>query len=125
MSKRAFLIVAALTAWATAATAVTPPPSPAASGPAQSRDGMNRRVRIHNQTGWTMTGFQVAEARSRAWQDDLIAARPVTTGASWVATVDDGSGACVYVFRAEFANGQTLERTPINVCEIADYYFTR
>jgi hypothetical protein len=44
---------------------------------------------------------------------------------SQVVTVDDGSGACRYDFRAEFDNGETLRRAGINVCQIADYYFTR
>ncbi|CAN5118760.1 hypothetical protein BH09PSE1_BH09PSE1_04460 [soil metagenome] len=105
---------------ATIALATTTQPTPL-----QSRDGQNRRVRIHNQTGWTMVRFQVADAGSRVWRDDPPGFRPIATGASWVAAVDDGSGGCVYGFRAEFSNGQTLERTPINVCEIADYYFTR
>lgn len=91
----------------------------------QSRDGRNRRVRIHNQTGWTMVSFRAAEAGSRAWQDDALAGQALATGASRVATIDAGSGACVYGFRAEFSNGQTLERDAINVCGIADYYFTR
>lgn len=91
----------------------------------QSRDGLNRRVRIHNQTGWTMDRLLIADNRSHAWRGDILETQNVATGASTVVTVDDGSGACVYLFRAEFTNGQTLERTEINVCEIADYYFTR
>jgi len=100
-------------------TAVSTPAWP------QSRDGLNRRVRIHNQTGWTMVRFQAADARSRAWLGDILGSQTLNTGASWAVTIDDGSGSCVYVFRAEFSNGQALERGSINVCEIADYYFTR
>jgi hypothetical protein len=105
--------------------AAKPPAAGATATSPQSRDGRNRRVRIHNQTGWTMVGFQIAEARSRAWQGDVLGAQAVATGASWVTTIDDGSGACVYLLRAEFSNGQSLERGAINVCEIADYYYTR
>jgi hypothetical protein len=116
------LIAGALTVSQTAIAAA--PPSAAIASP-QSRDGQNRRVRIHNQTGWTLVKFQAADARTRAWQADVLGSQNVATGASTVVTVDDGSGACVYVFRAEFSNGQTLERASINVCEIADYYLTR
>ena len=104
--------------------APSPPGAAPAIGP-QSRDGQNRRVRIHNQTGWTVVRLQAADARSRAWQGDVVGDQVLATGASRVATIDDGSGACVYMFRAEFSNGQALERGPINVCEIADYYLTR
>ena len=91
----------------------------------QSRDSFSRRLRIHNQTGWTMVGLQAAPARSRAWLPDVLGGGPVESGASRVAMIDDGAGACVYDFRASFANGQTLERAGVTVCEIADYYFTR
>lgn len=127
------LILAALTAgvvtvaaMAAPAVAVSSEALPTASpAPLQSRDGLNRRLRIHNQTGWTMVRFQAAEGRSRAWQADALGPQPVASGASWVAVIDDGAGACVYGLRAEFSNGQTLEREAINVCNIADYYFTR
>ena len=39
--------------------------------------------------------------------------------------IDDGSGACRFDFKAEFTNGQELIRNNVNVCEIADYYYTR
>jgi len=42
-----------------------------------------------------------------------------------VVTIDDGSGACRYALRAEFDNGRTLQRSGINACLVADYYFTR
>lgn len=123
------LTMAGTATLATVTTVATAEPVLAASAPApaafQSRDGRNRRLRIHNQTGWTMTGFQTAEAGSRAWQADAASPQPVASGASWVAAIDDGSGACIYAFRAQFSNGQTLERSGINACEIADYYFTR
>lgn len=93
MSKLLLMMIAILTVGASTIEVMT--------APLQSRDGRNRRVRIHNQTGWTMVKFQAAEARSRAWQGDAIV-QPVATGASWVAT-----------------------RDAINVCEIADYYYTR
>ena len=129
MSKLTLPLIAGLMAAAVAvpvpSLAAPPAPGAAPAAPGQSRDGQNRRVRIHNQTGWTMVRLQAADARSRAWQGDVVGDQVLTTGASRVATIDDGSGACTYVFRAEFSNGQALERGPINVCEIADYYLTR
>ena len=91
----------------------------------QSKDGYDRQLRIHNQTGWTMTGFQASDSRSRAWREDRLSSGAVASGQSWNLTVDDGSGACVFDFRATMANGQTLERHNVNVCQIADFYFTR
>lgn len=91
----------------------------------QSRDGQNRRVTIHNQTGWTMLRFYASDARSTSWEEDILGSDTLASGRSWTVNIDDGSGACVYDFRAEFTNGEVLTRGGINVCQIADYYYTR
>ncbi|WP_396594871.1 hypothetical protein [Brevundimonas sp. R86498] len=89
----------------------------------QAQDGYNRNVRVHNQTGWTMTRLQASSAGG--WSQDLLRAGTLSPGQSRVLSIDDGSGGCRYALRAEFDNGQTLERSGINACQIADYYFTR
>lgn len=97
--------------------------APAPEG--QSRDGQNRRVRVHNQTGVVLQTLRAADVRTGAFGADLLAGTPVASGASTPVTIDDGSGACLYDLRAELAGGQTLLRENINVCRIADYYLTR
>ena len=97
----------------------------AVSAPAQSRDGMNRRVRIHNNTGWTMLRFYASDSRVTSWEEDMLGRGTLAAGASIMMNIDDGSGACLYDFKAEFTNGQVLTRFNVNVCQIADYYYTR
>ena len=127
--KSAALCAAAV---ATALGAMAFAPAPAAPAPESkivvtevSRDGYNRRVRIHNQTGWTMTHFYASDSRIDSWQEDMLGRDVLAAGSSIMMNIDDGSGACVYDFRAEFTNGQVLTRMNINVCQIADYYYTR
>src|SRR5688572_20446711 len=61
---RAALIAAALgSASAAAAEPVFAADKIAVSAPIQSRDGLNRRVRIHNNTGWTMLRFYASDSR--------------------------------------------------------------
>lgn len=91
----------------------------------QSRDGQNRRVRIHNQTGVALQKLQAADVRTGNFGADLLAGTPVASGASVPLTIDDGAGGCLYDLRAELAGGQVLLRENINVCRIADYYLTR
>jgi hypothetical protein len=98
--------------------------APEAAGP-QMRDGQNRRVRIHNQTGRAWTQFQISESGTGAWSDNRLAARGVAPGASMLINFDTGSGACRYDLRAQLEGGGELARTGVNVCAIADYYFTR
>ena len=127
--KSAALCAAAV---ATALGAMAFAPAPAAPAPESkvvvtevSRDGYNRRVRIHNQTGWTMLRFYASDSRKSDWEEDILGDSVLNNGRSVTINIDDGSGACVYDFRAEFTNGQVLTRMNINVCQIADYYYTR
>ena len=94
-------------------------------GAQSSNDGQNRRVRVHNQTGWTIVSLYAADPARTDWRGDLLTPEVLATGDSAVIDVDNGSGACVYVVRAEFSNGERLERVGVNVCRIADYYLTR
>jgi len=109
-----------------ATTAAAPAPAESVAViKVQSRDGQNRRVRIHNQTGWTMLRFYASDARKSDWEEDILGSDTLDSGQSWTVNIDDGSGACMYDFRAEFTNGQVLTRNGINVCQVADYYYTR
>ena len=94
-------------------------------GAQASNDGQNRRVRVHNQTGWTIIGIYAADPARADWRGDLLVPEVLATGDSAVIDIDNGAGTCVYVIRAEFSNGERLERVGVNVCRIADYYFTR
>ena len=121
--KSAALCAAAV---ATALGAMAFAPAPAAPAPESkivvtevSRDGYNRRVRIHNQTGWTMLRFYASDSRKSDWEEDILGDSVLNNGRSVTVNIDDGSGACVYDFRAEFTNGQVLTRMNINVCQIA------
>lgn len=123
---RAALIAAALGTASVAMAAETPTPAEkVAVVTVQSRDGQNRRVRIHNQTGWTMTHFYASDSRVDDWQEDMLGSDVLGAGSSVMMNIDDGSGACLFDFKARFTNGQELTRFRVNVCEIADYYYTR
>lgn len=89
----------------------------------QSRDGNNRNVRVHNQTGLTIVTLQASSGSG--WTGDLLDSGGLAAGRSVVVAIDDGTGACRYSLRARFDTGETLERGGINSCQIADYYFTR
>jgi len=110
---------------ATAAEPVVAAEKAAVSAPSQSRDGRNRLVRIHNDTGWTMLRFYASNTSRSDWEDDILGDDVLADDASIVMNIDDGTGACLFDFKAEFTNGQSLVRNNVNVCEIADYYYTR
>ncbi|NJC40694.1 hypothetical protein GGQ87_000952 [Brevundimonas alba] len=119
------LFTAALIAASLGATLGATGLASAAAPEGQSRDGQNRRVRVHNQTGVVLQKLQAADVRTGEFSGDLLGGSPVATGSSTPVTIDDGQGGCLYDLRAELAGGQTLVRENINVCRIADYYLTR
>lgn len=126
---RAALMVAVLgtasVATTGAAEPVTAAEKAAANAPVQSRDRQDRRVRIHNNTGWTMLRFYASNVNTRDWEEDILGDDVLSSGSSIMMNIDDGTGACRFDFKAEFTNGQELIRNNVNVCEIADYYYTR
>ncbi len=83
----------------------------------------NRQVTLVNATASTMVRFYAANASGGAWEDDILGDRILKPGQSVRIDVDDGSGACVYNFRAEFDDGSKLDRPKIDACEIATYRF--
>ena len=91
----------------------------------QSRDGYDRRVLIKNRTGWTMLRFYASDSRTDDWEEDILGEDVLENGRDLRINIDDGSGACVYDFKAQFTNGQELTRFRINVCEVSEYTYTR
>jgi len=92
-----------------------------ATGPALAA---NRQVTIVNGTTNSMVRFYAANSGRSDGQEDVLGDRILKPGQSVRVDIDDGSGACVYDFRAEFDNGETLARPKIDVCEITTYRYT-
>jgi len=116
-------LCAALIACAPAALAV--PATGSGAAPVQSRDGYDRHVVIKNRTGWTMVRFYASDSRADSWEEDILGRRVLGNGEDIRINIDDGSGACLYDFKAEFTNGQELTRFNVNVCQVSEYTYTR
>jgi hypothetical protein len=84
----------------------------------------DRHVTIVNATNSTMVRFYASNSGRTSWEEDILGDRVLKPGQSVRINVDDGSGACVYDFRADFDDGDKLTRSSINVCEISTYRYT-
>ena len=85
--------------------------------------GLNRQVRIINETSWTMVEFYASNVDADTWEEDILGRDVLGAGDSVMMNIDDGTGYCMYDFRAVFADGDTLVRNRINVCEISSYRY--
>lgn len=85
----------------------------------------DRHVKIINETDHTMVRFYASNVAAKSWEEDILGDSTVRPGQDVRINIDDGSGHCLYDFRAVFDDGQTLEKHNINVCEISSYRYTQ
>jgi hypothetical protein len=81
----------------------------------------DRRVRIVNGTNITVTRFYASNTSRRNWEEDILGNSVLPAGRSVTINIDDGSGACMFDFRAVLANGRTVEAYGMNVCRITSW----
>ncbi|HYE43492.1 MAG TPA: hypothetical protein VEA15_08875 [Caulobacteraceae bacterium] len=93
----------------------------ATATPAVAED---RRVRIINGTRHIMVRFYASNSSRTSWEEDILGRRILKPGESVTINIDDGSGACLYDFKAVFDDGDELTRGQVNVCKISEYRYT-
>lgn len=81
-----------------------------------SSDNLNRVMSISNDTGVTIMRFYASNTGRNTWGPDQLGSSVLGSGQSWRVNFDDGTGACHYDFRAEFADGDVLTTSNVNVC---------
>ena len=86
--------------------------------------GQDRRVTIINDTGVTMSQFYASSVDASSWEEDILGRDVLRSGRSVRINIDDGTGACVFDFKAVFADGDVVVRENINVCRISEYRYS-
>ena len=81
------------------------------------------RVRIHNDTGYTLYKFYSTNSGAKKWGRDVLGSKTLANGAAMTLNFDNSEGYCLFDFRAIFEDGTELTRGEVNVCEIGDYYY--
>ncbi|MFT3727254.1 MAG: hypothetical protein QM759_05490 [Terricaulis sp.] len=98
-----------------------------AVGAASGRDARQRDVEIVNDTGVAMNNFYASNA-GLDQDTDLLGNGVIAAHASKRLNLDDGSGACLYDFRAIFIDGgghtHAAVRRHVNVCTVTRFRFT-
>lgn len=81
------------------------------------------KVRIHNDTGLTLTRFYSTNSGSSKWGRDVMGSSVLGSGRAMTMNFDNQYGYCLFDFRAIFEDGTELLRANVNVCEMSDYYY--
>jgi hypothetical protein len=84
---------------------------------------LDRRVTIVNNTGYTIVRFYGSNTGSKSWEEDILGEDVLPSGSSVTINFDDATGYCMFDFRAEFEDGDVLERAEVNICEIATFTY--
>jgi len=83
----------------------------------------NRWVTIHNNTGYDIVSFHGSHRDAPDWQEDILGSRILRAGQSVDINFDDGTGYCIFDFRAAFEDGDVLVKKSVNVCAIGHFYY--
>lgn len=106
-----------------AATAAPVAPKAAATTAAEPAR-QDRRVTIVNRTRYTIMEFYASNSGQTSWEEDILGSDVLEAGHSVLINIDDGTGACVFDFKAVFEDGDEAVKHRINVCEISTFNFT-
>ena len=91
------------------------------AAPASAQD---RHVDVINETQHTIVQFFASNVDRGTWEEDILGEEVLPVGQSVNINIDDGSGACLYDFKAVFDDGEELVRNGIDVCSISTYTYT-
>jgi hypothetical protein len=84
---------------------------------------LDRRVTIINDTNFDIVEFYGSQVDAKTWEEDVLGSDILRAGASVDINFDDGTGYCMFDFRAIFDDGDELIRKNINVCEVGTYRY--
>ena len=81
----------------------------------------DRRVVIINDTGNVVNNFYASNVNRTSWEEDILGKGVLQPGQRVTVNIDDGSGACLFDFRAVLANGRKVEARRMDVCQISSW----
>lgn len=90
---------------------------------AVSADALDRRVRIINNTNFTIVRFYGSNKGSDSWEEDILGSDVLSPYSSVNINFDDGTGYCKFDFKAVFNDGDVLIKKNINICKIGSFTY--
>lgn len=88
----------------------------AGSAQATCNDGRDRHVQVVNDTSVTLRELYGSNVSRDSWEEDVLGADVLRPGGSVRVNWDDGTCACLFDFKAVYADGTETIRRRFNVC---------
>ena len=86
-------------------------------------NAQDRKVKIVNNTGYSITNFYGSNTGSDSWEEDILGKDILPPNGSVVINFDDNSGYCMFDFRAIFEDGEEVIEEKIDVCKIGTFTY--
>jgi hypothetical protein len=86
-------------------------------------NAQDRKVKIVNNTGYSITNFYGSNTGSDSWEEDILGKDILPPNESVVINFDDNSGYCMFDFRAIFEDGEEVIEEKIDVCKIGTFTY--
>ena len=87
-------------------------------------DSYGREIVLVNKSSKTITEFFASNIRRDTWEEDMLGDYVLRPGETVRLNMDDGTGFCLFDFKATFTNGTTLVRRKVNICRGGQYTIT-
>lgn len=84
----------------------------------------NREVTVTNASSAAMIEFFASNTGTNNWEEDILGVDVLAVGEAIDVNIDDGSGSCVFDFKATFEDGSSAVMGDVDVCEISQFDFT-
>lgn len=101
-----------------------PGPAVAPAGPSAAPAAQDRRIRVNNNSGQTITLIKGSASNDNDWGQDRIPSGVLQTGNSVIIDFNDGNGECVYDLRATMIDGTERVQRAVNICTVVDWVVT-
>ena len=86
-------------------------------------NAQDRKVKIVNNTGYSITNFYGSNTGSDSWEEDILGKDILPPNGSVLINFDDNSGYCMFDFRAVFEDGEEVIEEKIDVCKIGTFTY--
>ena len=92
------------------------------TGPANA--AYNRHVMVINSSSYSILALYASNEDSNSWEENMLHGRRLAPGGEVNVNVDDGTGHCVYDFKAVMRDGTEVIRRSLNVCYATSWTIT-